>query len=82
MPLREAVATTFATAVIAYEPGLGRIGWVRLSLEDDSNADKQLNFELDTVSVASAAVGESVIPEPSVSTLLCTLIGLLARRHR
>ena len=62
--------------------GLDRVGWIRLSLEDDGNANTQLNFELDAVSVASSAVGGSIIPEPSVFTMLCTLIGLLAKRHR
>ena len=62
--------------------GLAQVGWIRLSLANDGNADTLLNFELDGVSVASAAVGGSVIPEPSVFALLCTLIGLLARRQR
>ncbi|MCP4848615.1 MAG: hypothetical protein GY899_11785 [Verrucomicrobiaceae bacterium] len=62
--------------------GLDRVGWIRLSLEDDGNANTQLNFELDAVSVASSTVGGSIIPEPSVFTLICTLIGLLAIRHR
>jgi len=62
--------------------GLTRVGWVRLSLADDGDPDTLLDFELDAVSVAANAVGGSVIPEPSVSVLLFTLLGLLTRRYR
>lgn len=62
--------------------GLTQAGWVRLSLADDGDPDTMLNFELDAVSVAANAVGGSVIPEPAVSVLLFTLLGLLTRRYR
>ncbi|MFP6873275.1 MAG: hypothetical protein VCA55_07160 [Verrucomicrobiales bacterium] len=62
--------------------GLAQAGWVRLSLADDGDPGTLLNFELDAVSVAAAAVGGSVIPEPSVSVFLITLLGLLTRRYR
>jgi len=62
--------------------GLSRVGWLRLSLANDGNEDTLLHFELDAVSIASSATGGLVIPEPSVSALLFTLTGLLARRRR
>lgn len=62
--------------------GLSQVGWLRLSLANDGNENTLLQFELDAVSIASLATGGFVIPEPSVSALLFTLIGLLARRRR
>jgi hypothetical protein len=64
------------------DTGLTQAGWVRLSLADDGDPDTLLNFELDAVSVAASAIGGSVIPEPAVSVLLFTLLGLLTRRYR
>ncbi len=63
--------------------GLDRVGYIRFSVADDSNAAINLNFELDAVSIASSAMGAATVPEPS--GMLIVLVGgisLLAMRRR
>jgi hypothetical protein len=48
--------------------GLANVGYLRFSLADDGNAGTSLNFELDAVSIAHAALG-SMVPEPATATL-------------
>jgi hypothetical protein len=53
--------------------GLAQVGFIRLSLANDMNATSQLNFELDAISIARAARGTTVVPEPVTETLFLTL---------
>jgi hypothetical protein len=55
--------------------GLNRVGYVRLSLSDDGQSGTSLNFELDAVSIAHAALG-SRVPEPA--TMTAAVIALAA----
>ncbi len=50
--------------------GLAQVGFVRFSVADDLNATSRLNFELDAVSIAHAALGAAVVPEPPALSLL------------
>jgi hypothetical protein len=45
--------------------GLSQVGFIRFSVADDGNPAFPLNFELDAVSIASAALGGPTIPEPA-----------------
>jgi len=51
--------------------GLAKVGYVRFSVADDGDLFTALNFELDAVSLADAAVGAAV-PEPSSVFLALT----------
>jgi hypothetical protein len=50
--------------------GLAQVGFIRFSLADDMNATSGLNFEIDAVSIARAAMGTAVVPEPEAMRLL------------
>lgn len=60
--------------------GLARVGYVRFSVADDGDANTELNFELDAVSVAHGSVGPAV-SEPSGFLLLVGTVGGLATRR-
>ena len=65
--------------------GLAQVGFVRFSVADDFNATSRLNFELDAVSIAHAALGAAVVPEPAtapVAMLTAVLSALVAARDR
>lgn len=51
--------------------GLAKVGYVRFGVADDGDLFTALNFELDAVSLADAAVGAAV-PEPSSVVLALT----------
>jgi hypothetical protein len=51
--------------------GLAQVGFIRFTVADDQSANSRLNFELDAVSVAHAALGPAVVPEPAIATLFC-----------
>ena len=55
--------------------GLSQVGFIRFSVADDGNPAFPLNFELDAVSIASAAMGGPTVPEPAT---ICLAIGCLA----
>ena len=62
--------------------GLAMIGWIRFSVADDGDANTQLAFDLDAVSIANASLG-APIPEPSAALL--AVLGaaiVLIRRDR
>lgn len=62
--------------------GLPRVGYLRFSVLDDMDDDKNLNFEVDAVSIAHAAVGAPV-PEPGTIILAAwSLLPLVYRRSR
>ena len=50
--------------------GLAQVGFIRFSLADDGLTSTNLNFELDAVSIAHAALGAPVVPEPAAATLI------------
>jgi hypothetical protein len=56
--------------------GLSQVGFVRFSVSDDMDANLQLNFELDAVSIARAAMGTNVVPEPA--TVIFAVVALAA----
>jgi hypothetical protein len=62
--------------------GLAKVGFVRFSVADDLLASTRLNFELDAVSIAHAALGAATVPEPSALILasLGVLVLSVARR--
>ena len=60
--------------------GLAQVSYVRFSVADDGNAQVDLNFELDAVTISAAALG-AAIPEPSSLLLVATAL-LLAGRGR
>ena len=45
--------------------GLSQVGFIRFSVADDGNGSVGLNFELDAVSIALAAMGAPTVPEPA-----------------
>lgn len=58
--------------------GLTQVGYIRFSVADDGNPSPPgLNFELDAVSVAHAAMGAQTLPEPA-TVMLCGLVPLWA----
>jgi hypothetical protein len=63
--------------------GLRRVGYIRFSVPDDLDANVNLNFELDAVSIAHGAVGGPV-PEPVAATIwmIPMSVALLIRRRR
>lgn len=52
--------------------GLAQVGFIRFSVTDDGNSFTSLNFEVDAVSIAHAAMGAPVVPE-SATIMLCAL---------
>src|SRR6185503_16388780 len=62
--------------------GLARVGFIRFSVLNDQNASTNLNFELDAVSIAHAAMGASVVPEPTTIGLLCLAASMFQTRIR
>jgi hypothetical protein len=64
--------------------GLTQVGFIRFSLADDFDANTRLNFELDAVSIAHAAVGALLVPEPAPIILggLALLLSLHLPRRR
>jgi hypothetical protein len=58
--------------------GLPQVGYIRFSVADDLNPDSKLNFELDAVSIARGAVGDTIIPEPRTATPAAMVILLVA----
>jgi len=62
--------------------GLTQVGFIRFSVADNGNPSVNLNFELDAVSIASAAMGAPTAPEPATLSLLTiALFGWVARRR-
>ncbi len=63
---------------------LSQVGYIRFSLLDDGDLGSELKFELDAVSIASAAVGAATVPEPSVGLLVATagILTTFTRRRR
>jgi hypothetical protein len=49
--------------------GLTQVGFVRFSVLDDTDGDTSLNFELDAIAIAHAAVG---LPVPEPATIILT----------
>jgi len=60
--------------------GLVKVGFIRFSVADDGNAQNDMNFEIDAVSVANGKVG-GVAPEPAVTGLVLVLAVFVARRR-
>jgi hypothetical protein len=64
--------------------GLTQIGFIRFSVLDDMETMSRLNFELDAVSIAHAAMGGAVVPEPAAIKVAggCAALALLVQlRH-
>lgn len=61
--------------------GLAMVGWIRFSVPDDGDANTQLTFDLDAVSIANASVG-AAIPEPSTTLLAVLGVATLVVRRR
>jgi hypothetical protein len=63
--------------------GLAQVGYIRFSIADDLNSSSRLNFELDAVSIAHAATGGVVVPEPATVMLFgLSVLWLKLRSHR
>jgi len=62
--------------------GLAHVGFIRFSLADDGLSSSSLNFELDAVSIAHAALGAPIVPEPAALTLACLAMVALAMLGR
>jgi hypothetical protein len=56
--------------------GLPQVGFIRFSVADDQSATSRLNFELDAVSIAHAAMGQIVVPEPTTVIAACFAIAV------
>lgn len=62
--------------------GLSQVGYVRFDLADDLDAQTELNFDLDAVTISYAAVGQATVPEPAAMLLLLLAApALTTRRH-
>jgi hypothetical protein len=64
--------------------GLTQVGYVRFSVTNDMDTMSRLNFELDAVSIAHAAMGGAVVPEPAAIKVAggCAALALLVQlRH-
>jgi len=61
--------------------GLSQVGYVRFSVLDDGDAGTALSFELDAVSIATAALGAPV-PEPASAIVLLLAAACARRRAR
>jgi len=61
--------------------GLTEVGYIRFSVADDGDAGKNMNFELDAVSVASGHIGAVTTPEPCSLGLLAMVGTCLLRRR-
>jgi hypothetical protein len=63
--------------------GLAQVGFIRFSVADDGNGATGLNFELDAVSIAHAALGSATVPEPGTAMLLlASAVGAMMRANR
>jgi hypothetical protein len=62
--------------------GLGQVGFIRFAVADDLSTTSRLNFELDAVSIAHAAVGAAVVPEPASIMLFILALSALAFPNR
>jgi hypothetical protein len=63
--------------------GLEQVGFIRFSIADDFSNTSRLNLELDAVTIADAALGAIVVPEPATINLLIALqflLGVVRRR--
>jgi hypothetical protein len=54
--------------------GLPKVGFIRFSVADDGNASTKMNFELDGVSIAHAALGTATVPEPATIGLIAAAL--------
>jgi hypothetical protein len=61
--------------------GLDRVGFIRFRIADDGDMGTGLNFELDAVSIATAALGGQTVPEPAAWLLLTAAMSTLATRR-
>jgi hypothetical protein len=62
--------------------GLTQVGFIRFSVADNGDAMTGLNFELDAVSIAHAAMGTAVVPEPAALRLAGLAAAMLWSRRR
>lgn len=62
--------------------GLAQVGYLRFRVLDDLDSSTSLNFDLDAVSISSAALGATTVPEPATIGVLALAAGWLVHRMR
>jgi hypothetical protein len=58
--------------------GLAQVGFIRLSVANDLSDASRLNVEIDAVSIAHAAMGTPVVPEPATVVVACFALAVAA----